>query len=149
MLMPSILSNNILQRSFQDGEGVTPMKLQKLLYFVSCEYVKRTSSQLFKENFEVWQYGPVLPTVYQEFKSFGKNNINSYSKDADGNSHCYSEAKAPLLKSIIDDIWCRYKAYSGQSLSAITHTPGSGWSSAYQRGAQEIGMEDMANDSTY
>jgi len=66
----SVVCNNILTRAFQENIPVSPMKLQKLMYFVSCEYVKATGKDLLSENFGVWQYGPVLPSLYDEFKSF-------------------------------------------------------------------------------
>lgn len=48
--------NNILQRSLSENIPVTPMKLQRLLYFVACAYQKRTGSPLLAEQFEVWKY---------------------------------------------------------------------------------------------
>lgn len=34
----TVVCNNILKRAFSESVAVSPMKLQKLLYFVSCEY---------------------------------------------------------------------------------------------------------------
>lgn len=48
--------NNILRRSLSEGIPVSPMKLQRLLYFVACAYQKRTGSPLLNERFEVWRY---------------------------------------------------------------------------------------------
>ena len=80
----SVVCNNILTRAFQENIPVSPMKLQKLMYFVSCEYVKATGKDLLSENFGVWQYGPVLPSLYDEFKSFHDQPITKYATDADG-----------------------------------------------------------------
>ena len=77
----TVVCNNILKRAFSESVAVSPMKLQKLLYFVSCEYVKATGNDLFSEDFGVWQYGPVLPTVYDEFKSFKSTPINKYATE--------------------------------------------------------------------
>ena len=57
------ISNNLLQRAFTDKISISPMKLQKLLYFTYKHYLKSTNGiPLFAERFEVWKYGPVLPT---------------------------------------------------------------------------------------
>ena len=45
----TVVCNNILKRAFSESVAVSPMKLQKLLYFVSCEYVKATGNDLFRK----------------------------------------------------------------------------------------------------
>ncbi len=148
-LSPTILCNNILVRAFQSNTPVTPMKLQKLMYFIACEYAKETDSDLFSEDFEVWQYGPVLPTVYSEFKTFRNMPITDYAKDAKGTAYAVDEASAPTLKTIIDRVWDNLKTHDGVYLSKITHKDGSGWSRAYGEGRSEITKEDMKADDTY
>lgn len=148
-LVPTILSNNILQRAFKENIPVTPMKLQKILYFVSCEYVKATDCELLSEDFCVWQYGPVLPSVYNEFRSFHGNQITEYAKDANGDSFVYNESTSPNLRASIDFIWAFFKDKGGIELSQITHEDGSGWSSAFEKGHQKITKEEMKADDSY
>lgn len=54
---------------------VTPLKLQKILYYVSTTYLQKNEELLFEENFEKWQYGPVVTDVYHTFKSHGFSPI--------------------------------------------------------------------------
>lgn len=56
--------------------NLTPLKLQKILYYVSTAYLKKSKKPLFTESFEKWQYGPVVTSVYHNFKSFGINHID-------------------------------------------------------------------------
>jgi uncharacterized phage-associated protein len=56
--------------------GLTPLKLQKILYYVATTYLKRYGQLLFSESFRKWQYGPVVREVYSEFKSVGINHIS-------------------------------------------------------------------------
>ncbi len=144
-----VLCNNVLMRAFDANIPVSPMKLQKLLYFISCEYLKRTGEELLSEDFGVWQYGPVLPTVYNEFKSFGSFPISEYAKDAAGVSYAVDEDTAPNLKTAIDLIWQTFRSFTGIELSKITHLDGSGWSRAYQAGRKKISTNDMEEDHTY
>lgn len=148
-LSSTIVCNNILQRAFSEKISVTPMKLQKLLYFTSCEYIKNTGNALLSEDFCVWKYGPVLPTVYDEFKCFHGNSIDAYAKDANNNALAYNEASAPNLKEAIDKIWNCFKNYTGVGLSRITHEDGSGWSSAFSKKCQFISNEEMRADDSY
>ncbi|MDC4901720.1 DUF4065 domain-containing protein, partial [Acinetobacter baumannii] len=46
--------------NFVDNLTLTPLKLQKVLYYVHAEYLARKNCKpLFNENVEKWQYGPV------------------------------------------------------------------------------------------
>ena len=146
-LSPTVFCNNILQRAFAENISVSPMKLQKLMYFVSCEYAKDLGTDLLSENFAVWQYGPVLPTVYNEFKSFGRNPITSYAKDATGESYAYTEIDC--LREIIDKVWNSFKYKNGIELSNITHEDGSGWSVAFAGRRPTITTQEMRADNTY
>ncbi len=145
----NVVCNNILRRAFDENIPVTPMKLQKLMYFVSCEYVKRTGQELFSESFAVWQYGPVLQAVYDEFKSFGGNPINKCATDVNGVPYAVDECTAPNLSFALNRVWAAFKALDGISLSKITHRDGSGWSNAYEEYRSLISLDDMKNDRTY
>lgn len=54
---------------------LTPLKLQKILYYVATSFLKSRDELLFPEPFQKWQYGPVVKEVYQEFKTVGVNHI--------------------------------------------------------------------------
>ena len=77
-----LVANTILKRAFEENVDVSPMKLQKLMYFVYKKYIQDTGAALFDEFFEVWQNGPVLPTVYHEFKQYKKTPIKRYKTDS-------------------------------------------------------------------
>ena len=146
--LATVLCNNILQRGEQEGIDISPMKLQKLLYFVCRDYVRETGQMPISEDFEVWQYGPVLPSVYGEFKTFGARPITCYAKDASGRSYKVSERDNPTLARVIDVVWAKYKNFSGIDLSKKTHQSGSGWYCAYMAGREKISLEDLKNDGT-
>ena len=143
---PTVLCNNILLRCMNSSGRITPMKLQKLMYFVCRDYTKQFGTSPISEQFEVWQYGPVLPSVYSEFKSFGANPITEYARDAQGNAFMVSERDNPDLARIIDSIWCKYHSKTGIELSKITHQPESGWYRAYAERRQYITEEDLKHD---
>lgn len=47
--------------------NMSNLKLQKMMYFAYLEYYKNCKEELFKNEFEAWVYGPVLPKLYSSF----------------------------------------------------------------------------------
>lgn len=144
----TVLSNNVLVRGKKEHIKITPMKLQKLLYYICVKYIKETGKYPLSEPFEVWKYGPVLPSVYSEFKPYGSSPISSYAKNAKNQSKIVDEDANPILSSCIDYVWHKYKHYSGPELARKTHQKSSGWYSAYQQYHDTISVKEMENDGT-
>ncbi len=140
------ICNTILLKSFEENINVTPMKLQKLLYFVYKDYLQRTGNQLFTERFETWQYGPVLSSVYAEFCSFRANRITKLAKNADGSAIFISDDGAPDIMRSINDVWNKYKGMNGIQLSNITHSEGSAWYKAFKNEKAFLDNEDIKGD---
>jgi uncharacterized phage-associated protein len=147
---PVNISNNVLKRAFDEDVAVSPMKLQKLLYFVASDYAKATGKPLFSEQFQAWDYGPVVRSVYDEFRSFGGSPIRAYAKDAAGKSKMVNESKNESLETSIDRIWEHAKNKSAVSLSRITHLPGSAWYNTFQKSRSgPIPDDALRADKTY
>jgi hypothetical protein len=126
MLSALVVSNHIIERANRDKiKDLTPMKLQKLLYFVFGEYLAASpdGQPLFSERFAKWKFGPVLPSVYQEFKSFGANNITSYYMNSNGEILVPNDEVESnnLFFQVFERVWEKYKNYTGVELSEITH----------------------------
>ncbi|MGZ0189059.1 MAG: Panacea domain-containing protein, partial [Alphaproteobacteria bacterium] len=51
------------------------MQLQKLLYFCHGWNLEIRGEPLVADSFQAWQYGPVHPSVYREFRYFGSADI--------------------------------------------------------------------------
>lgn len=80
---PRAVANKLLDMAalvMEKQATITPLALQKLLYFVHARYLATTGKPAVKGAFEAWQYGPVHPTVYKAFSDFGKNPITSRAK---------------------------------------------------------------------
>lgn len=144
----TVLCNNVLLRAKKENIDITPMKLQKILYYICVKYVQDTGGLPISEHFEVWKYGPVLSSVYAEFKPFGSQPITSYALNAKGKAKIVDESCNPCLAACIDYVWNKLKRYSGVELSERTHENGSGWYSAFQADKDSISTEEMKNDTT-
>lgn len=81
------VSNAILRQAWIDEIDITQMKLQKLLYILYKEFLKRTGRPLFPERFEAWKYGPVISIVQNAFYKYGAYAIDEYGTNPDGYSY--------------------------------------------------------------
>ena len=95
------VSNNILKRGFDDDIDITPMKLQKMLYFVYRKYLQETGKSLFNERFETWKYGPVLSSVYYGFKKYGSNSIRDYYRPKGQRGYYAVNEETSLIRSLM------------------------------------------------
>lgn len=57
---------------------VDNLKLQKLLYYCQGIHYCLDNTPLFDEDIEAWQYGPVVPSVYRKYKSYGLDIISKF-----------------------------------------------------------------------
>ena len=109
----------------QCGEGITHIKLQKLLYYVQAWFMAFYDKPLYKETFEAWQFGPVCNAVYHNFKDFGTNHI-LYEIDQE-------KIQLPLkVRDFVVSVIYTYAKYSACSLVEKTHNE-LPWKKAWQR----------------
>lgn len=54
--------------STENGGEMSPMKLQKLLYYAQSWALVWLQQPLFNNEFEAWTDGPVLPDFYEKYK---------------------------------------------------------------------------------
>jgi putative zinc finger/helix-turn-helix YgiT family protein len=121
------------------GEAITPMKLQKLLYYADGYCLAFYDKPLINERFKAWPHGPVVESVYKEYKETGNQSI---SKDPGrGNLH-------PEIQLHIREIMRVYGGYSASELRNMTHQE-EPWKNARgnlredEPSNQEISKEDM------
>ncbi|GHV41727.1 hypothetical protein FACS1894187_23660 [Synergistales bacterium] len=54
----------------EPSTDISPMKLQKLLYYCQGYALAILDEPLFRDSIEAWGYGPVIDSVYQEYKKY-------------------------------------------------------------------------------
>jgi uncharacterized phage-associated protein len=134
LISPLPIANEFIKRAINDNKSLSPMKLQKLIWFTYGRYLADYNDAkrvLFDEPFLVWQYGPVLRSVFVQFASFGANNIDAYARDAKGIVFLReSIQETKNLIEVINDRWAKYKDYTAIRLSSKTHEDGTPWKRA-------------------
>ena len=128
------VANSILDEAERQGITVTPMQLQKLIYFANGWHMEITDGEpLVSDNFEAWQFGPVLPRVYHEFKRFGSRDITERSIFPFTENPWPCELSANQ-KSLVSEIVSIYGNLSGPRMSHLTHKEGTPWSTTWNGG---------------
>ena len=56
---------------------ISNLKLQKILYFVQAFFLEAKNEECFREEIEAWDFGPVVPEVYREYRKYG-GDANKY-----------------------------------------------------------------------
>lgn len=93
-------------------EYITPLKLQKLLYYVQGMALCIFGKPAFRNKICAWSYGPVVEEIYHKYKIKGKRPIAT-PKDVKN----ISEG----LSNIIDIVIEGYGKYNAGSLIDLTH----------------------------
>lgn len=70
-----IIARYVIRYCRDRGYYVSNLKLQKILYFIQAEFLTTKGIPCFSDRIEAWDFGPVVPAVYHEYKHFGSSNI--------------------------------------------------------------------------
>ncbi len=108
------LSQYVVRQFSQQSCGdITPMKLQKLLYYIKV-WTLVARQDLVRADFEHWEYGPVNREVYNFYKQYQSLAIDP--------SQIEDVAINKSEKDLVDFIVENYIGFDAFTLSAMTHT---------------------------
>ena len=128
------IAGYFIRLATEERAEITPMKLQKLLYFAQGFHLALNDNiPLIAETIEAWKYGPVIPTIYQTFKYFGNSSITAsqyYELTIKGFVDESDDRIDGKSKEFLKSIWDIYKGYSAIQLSNLTHLDDSPWDKA-------------------
>lgn len=131
------VANEFIKLCDKHSLELTNIKLVKLMYIAQGLSLSILDRSLFKDdNIEAWKYGPVIPSIYHEFKHYKSNPITSKSVVLGRNLEILSEPKLTNEedKKIVKLTWNLYKDMSPLDLVDLTHRAGTPWSLTYQYG---------------
>ena len=111
----------------ESGWRLTPLEYQKTLYIAQMLHLGATGSQLFREEFEAWDLGPVVPYLYRSFRHLGRTPVpaGTWGKPFEwGTAEAFS----------ISDAFVLTRHLTPSQLVNLTHREGGAWSEFYQPG---------------
>jgi putative zinc finger/helix-turn-helix YgiT family protein len=122
--------NYIICRSIE----ITPLALQKLLYFTQAFHKVFVGDFMFNEDCEAWVHGPVYKDIYFKYKDHGYNPI----EDDEDKFDCFdlSETEREIIDAVINNFGC----YSGKILESMTHIE-----SPWKETRVGLGEEEVSN----
>lgn len=112
------------------GWNVSNLELQKLLYVSHMIHLGETGRPLINENFEAWDYGPVVPELYHEVKMFGRSDVRDV----------FFRATRPggdalrVIRHVVNSL----KTWTPGQLVAFTHEAHGAWAKNYRAGTRGI-----------
>lgn len=118
------LSKYIVSKCKKDNHPISNLQLQKILYYIQKEFLKKGSAA-FLDEIEAWQFGPVVPGVYYHFCGFGAMPIFNSCDDYLINTEDASAIDRIIEEKRVLDPWV---------LVAETHKPGGAWERIYNHG---------------
>lgn len=124
------VANFFVDQSLSTGEELTPIKLIKLVYISHGWYLATKDDELLSEAVEAWQYGPVVPSVYHNFKQYGNGQIKAFAEFRGQNFHVPVVQNEETI-NFLQEIWDQYKQYNGLQLSTLTHLANTPWDIVY------------------
>lgn len=93
---------------------ITPLALQKLLYYSQAFSRVINKRFLFEEDCEAWVHGPVYKIIYGKYKDYAYSPIEEFNEF---NFNLLANEERELLDSIVNNFGC----YSGKVLEEMTH----------------------------
>ena len=95
-------------------EDITPLALQKALYYIQGFYYAFYNTFLFAENCEAWVHGPVYRDIYFRYRDYRFDSIaeNIIFDDSE-----LTASEKAIFDSVVNNLCC----YSGKILERFTH----------------------------
>lgn len=96
------------------SDPLSNLKIQKLVYYAQGYHLAMFGKPLFDEEIEAWPHGPVIPSLYTEFKKYGAGPIE---KPRILNNQLFSKEARDML----DKVFAYYDQFSAIKLRSMTH----------------------------
>lgn len=117
------------------------LQIQKIIYMADMNYVGQYGKRLVGEDFQAWDYGPVLPSLYHKFKAFGAKavpNVFWGVPDISGTKE----------GDMLDLAWENLREMTPGQLVETTHSGLGAWVRRYVPGAKQIKIltQDMVDE---
>ena len=118
---PRAIANEFIQAGIEDDNPVTPMEVQKLMFFAHGWMLGLHATPMHYGEWEAWKHGPVLPVIYHNLSYAGAQPVTKkihVAGDVDLNN---------TEQEMIGFIHREYRPMGALRLSRLTHVKGSPW----------------------
>lgn len=130
------IANAFIKLAKDEGKPLSPMKLQKLLYFAQGHSLSLRNEELITDNCQAWAYGPVFPSVYHELKKYGSGEITALIEDHSDEPEQVGRFDPPTDSEtckFLSVVWDNYKSKPAIALSEMSHVPNGPWAQVFNK----------------
>jgi uncharacterized phage-associated protein len=120
-----------------EGEGISNLKLQKLVYYAQGFFSAIHDKPLFQNEIFAWAHGPVAPDLYHQYKQFGSNPI-PVPTDFDKSSLLDTEFE------LVEEVFEVFGQYTAWKLRNMTHEE-----SPWLNHEQQVGIIPLSEITQY
>ncbi|MDQ6989923.1 MAG: DUF4065 domain-containing protein [Mariprofundaceae bacterium] len=133
------VANLLINIARERNVTIDQMKLQKLVYISHGWNLAIANTPLISDEIQAWQYGPVIPVLYDEFKNCGRDPITDHATEININEETLEVTLTPPFipdsdshtVALANKVWDIYGELTGSQLSNLTHMENTPWSSVY------------------
>lgn len=139
------VANFILDHCDGQDRSVSNLSMQKIIFFCHAWSLITLKEPLVKQNFEAWEFGPVLQYLYREFRSFDRfpiqsraTKLNPFTGVKEVVGYHFPPHTVEFLRSIIDF----YSQLAPGDLVQLSHVEGGPWHKVwFHKGKVNPGMK--------
>ena len=106
--------NTVIQYLLYQCEDITPLALQKALYYIQGFHFAFYRTFLFPEDCQAWTHGPVYRYIYFRYRDY---RFDPIEKTTTFDASIFSASEKAICDSVINNLCC----YSGKILERFTH----------------------------
>lgn len=106
--------NTVIQYLLYQCEDITPLALQKALYYIQGFHFAFYRTFLFSEDCQAWTHGPVYRDIYFRYHDY---RFDPIEKTTTFDTSVFSASEKAICDSVINSLCC----YSGKILERFTH----------------------------
>ncbi len=128
-----LISKHIIARM----EDITPLALQKILYYIQGFSTYFFDRPIFNDNAEAWVHGPVYREIYDRFSYYRYNPISKNEFESYNEIDSLNDKEINLIDSVINN----FGVYSGKTLEKMTHT-----TIPWEEGRKELSEEEYSSN---
>lgn len=102
------VADYIVERCAEKGTPVSNLQLQKILYYVQLNFLRKFDTCAFSDEIQAWRHGPVVREVYYKYNVFGRHAI--IPKIIQTTKNIFLEKDRDLIDKVTDacmrlDLW--------------------------------------------
>ncbi|MBE9466397.1 Panacea domain-containing protein [Dyadobacter subterraneus] len=138
MVSAEVIAKEFVNKGIEEGDPVTQMKLQKMVFFAQGLHLALHQEILCNEPFYAWKFGPVVPSIYQLYKKWGSSPIVEKAATPESANTNNADLLTSSERETLDYTWEITKNLDGITLSNWSHAANSPWAQAYAKGENTI-----------